>query len=231
MMAKQFKKYGVDHSALYEAVNRDNRYHDDKAKPAPVQQEGVATPLASDTSPPVKAGDAGSGDAKPDVILPTPPVTPEPEGAQPTPKTPPPAPVESQPKQESAPKKAPPAETGGTNIPVRMRPRFPADGVSPSYDSLARDHGPELAFKAIFRRAFDEYRALMDAGSLPNGPRDYAIGKGSHSSTKMLTASQYQLCMETLDPNGLLPPMTVGRIIAERALALFFEKDRRTNAG
>lgn len=235
-MAKQFKKYGVDHSALYEAVHRDNRYHDDRTKPRSDEAEKSIAPST----------DVRSEVAQPEPVAPRaePEASSVAEGKPPTPAAEPEtlkpaqtrkaevdlppsaAPAAELSPQKIAPKSKPKAVTSGANLQLRLRLRFPAEGVSPSFDGLARDHGPELAFKAIFKRAFDDYRAALDAGSLPDGPKDYAIGKGSHSSTKMMTPAQYQLCMDTLDPKGLLPPMTVGRIIGERALALFFQKEK-----
>lgn len=231
-MAKQFKKYGVDHGALYEAVNRDNRYHDDRVKPrgddtaqsvAPPAEVTLPVKETEAVAPPVTEIEPTTVPAKPDT--PAPSSVPKAAEDVPSPAEPPAPPVapKSAPKQESKP------VTTGANVQLRLRLRFPAEGVSPSFDGLAQDHGPELAFKAMFKRAFDEYRAALDAGSLPDGPKEYAIGKGSHSSTKMLTPAQYQLCMDTLDPKGLLPPMTAGRIIGERALALYFQKDRQEN--
>ncbi|WP_435171128.1 VirC2 family conjugal transfer protein [Falsirhodobacter sp. 1013] len=211
-MMAGFKKYTVDHEALFNDV-RSNRYAKDKA-PEPAKAEGQ----------PVEDG------PKPDE---RPPMTPAVEAqnqdtAPPVEKTDTPAPSSAEPASASAKPAAKGAAKETETVQVRVRVRFPASGVSPKYDALAAQLGEDDAFRAVFRAAFENYRNRLDEGKMPEGPKSYPMGKETHRSTKVMTVRQFKVVTDALDPDGLTAPATLGRIIAERALALFFDKEAKT---
>lgn len=223
-----FKKYTVDHEALFNDV-RSNRYAKNKApEPAKAESQPVADGPKQDERPPVTApAPEVSPEATPEAAQG--PVAAQPVNETPAPATPAPAPAP--PTRGTAKLNSKEPDKGADTVPVRVRVRFPASGVSPKYDAMAAQLGEEEAFRAVFRAAFENYRKRLDEGRMPEGPKSYATGTETYRSNKVMTAGQLKVVTDALDPNGLVAPSTLGRMIAERALALFFEKDRQTNAG
>lgn len=223
-MMAGFKKYTVDHEALFNDV-RSNRYAKNKA-PEPAKAEGqpIADGPKQDEQLPVTP-------PAPEVSLEAPPeaaqspVTAQPAKETPAPDTPAPAPAPT--RGTARPTSKEPAK-GADTVPVRVRVRFPASGVSPKYDAMAAQLGEEEAFRAVFRAAFENYRKRLDEGRMPDGPKSYAVGTETYRSNKVMTAGQLKVVTDALDPNGLVAPSTLGRMIAERALALFFDEESKS---
>lgn len=206
-MAGGFKKYSVDHEALFNDV-RSNRYAKDRA-PEPAKSE---TPPAQEQP------------KQPPAVTEAAPVH-EQQAKKPAIDTPSPATAPTQRKTNPKPKEKP--ETGDT-VQVRVRVRFPASGVSAKYDAMAEQLGEDEAFRAVFRAAFENYRNRLDEGKMPVGPKTYPAGKETYRSNKVMTASQFRVVDEALNPVGLVAPSTLGRMVAERALALFFHEENKT---
>ena len=83
----------------------------------------------------------------------------------------------------------------------------------------------------IFKRAFDDLRqTLRNDGKLPTAT-PYAATKDRFVTNKIISRNEWNVAKSSLDPAGIMNPMMFNRTLAERALALFFEKDRQTNAG
>lgn len=211
-MAGGFKKYSVDHEALFNDV-RSNRYAKDKAsEPARAESKPVEDQPKPNEPPPV---------------TPAAEATPRQDTAPPAKKVDTPAPSagasSGAPAKTAA--KGPAKETD--TVQVRVRVRFPASGVSPKYDALAAQLGEDEAFRAVFRAAFENYRKRLDEGKMPEGPKSYSMSKETHRSNKVMTARQFKVVTDALDPEGLTAPATLGRIISERALALFFDEEAK----
>lgn len=124
-----------------------------------------------------------------------------------------------------------PEQVAGDTISLKIRLAFPQTGQSQTYDSLAAQIGPQQAVRMIFKRAFDDLRqTLRNDGKLPTAT-PYAATKDRFVTNKIISRNEWNVAKSSLDPAGIMNPMMFNRTLAERALALFFEKDRQTNAG
>lgn len=204
-----FKKYSVNHEALFNDV-RSNRY-----------STGATTEPAKNIKPPVERQ---SADAAPDALAAPAATKDQAIAPHADDNAAPQSSAAAEPATQPVPNATSPKASD--TVQVRVRVRFPAPGVSAKYDALAAQLGEEDAFRAIFRAAFENYRNRLDEGKMPDGPKSYTPGKETHRSTKVMTARQFKVVTDALDPDGLTAPSTLGRIISERALALFFEKER-----
>lgn len=124
-----------------------------------------------------------------------------------------------------------------TPVPVSSKPdpkpltitvTTPSQGVSPAFDLLSADHGPEEALRMILRKALKSFEAQLETGTVKLQQPDYQKGDIAISTTKTLSNSAYQTATRLFDPLDMLSNRRFSIKIAEAALNQFFAVENQS---
>lgn len=112
---------------------------------------------------------------------------------------------------------------------IKISLRYPAPGTSPALDGLAAEIGEDKAVRSLLRRAFDDYRKALDAGQVGNSTPTYVETPRTVTTTRRIAERTYRAAADHLDPARLLSERAFAQLLAKRALAAFFESERRAS--
>ena len=107
---------------------------------------------------------------------------------------------------------------------IRFAVPYPAKGVSAEFDMIAEHYDPGTAARTVFRRAFAEFVALIDAGENPGTSVDYPEGPGRFVSTRNIPKATFDRAAKLLDPLGIRSKTYLGELIALTAFARYLNK-------
>ena len=113
---------------------------------------------------------------------------------------------------------------------LKMVVPYPARGTSPALDVLAAEIGEDAAVRSLLRRAFDDFRAALDAGKLPEAMPTYEEVEATVATTRRISRRAHGIALQHLDPARLLSDRAFARLLARRALAHFFVAERQRAA-
>lgn len=109
---------------------------------------------------------------------------------------------------------------------IKLSLRYPAPGTSAALDALAAEIGEDKAVRSLLRRAFDDYRAALAAGRVPDAAPAYAETERVVTTSRRISFGAYQTAVARLDPAGLLSERAFVQLLGRRALAAFFAAER-----
>lgn len=124
-------------------------------------------------------------------------------------------------------KASPPNTNTEATVSLKIRIALPHEGQSVTYDRLALQIGPQQAVRMLLKRAFDDLReTLRNENKLPSAPA-YLATKDRFVTNKLIATGELAAAKSSLDPSSIMNPMMFNRTLAERALALFFQKENQ----
>lgn len=122
------------------------------------------------------------------------------------------------------------ADLDGEARTIKVSLRYPAPGTSPALDALAAEIGEDKAVRSLLRRAFDDYRRALDAGDIGGSIPSYVETLRTVTTTRRIAERTYRAAADHLDPARLLSERAFAQLLAKRALAAFFEAERRASS-
>lgn len=143
-----------------------------------------------------------------------------------TPSTPPPARPRKGRGGAPAPSPAP-VRTAG-NVTINVVAPHPAPGVSPSFDAISADLGPERAMRATSTRAWASVDAVIASGALSTVP-SYAVSGAVTETTRRIAPGLIDRARAKLDPHSVESQRTIGRALMTSALAAYFKAEKTTS--
>ena len=102
----------------------------------------------------------------------------------------------------------------------------PAQGVSPLFDTLNDQKGPDAAMSMLMRKAFPIYDEALATGKITKPIKPFETTGANNNTTRKVSPETYQLIKQRFDPFDMERPSAIGRAYALEAIAYFLEQTK-----